>query len=59
MFYSQDAGKAARMKLQGIYLYSFAKKVYWPTAHTTGILPLEYMAVKTYIINLIRILKVR
>lgn len=36
MFYSQDAGKAARMKLQGIYLYSFAKKVYWPTAHTTG-----------------------
>jgi hypothetical protein len=36
MFYSQDAGKAARMKLQGIYLYSFAKKVYWPTPHTTG-----------------------
>ena len=35
--YSQtDPAKASRMKLQGIYLYSFAKNVYWPSAYNTG-----------------------
>ena len=28
--------KASRMKVQGIYLYSFAKNVYWPSAYSTG-----------------------
>ena len=31
-----DPAKASRMKLQGIYLYSFAKNVYWPSAYNTG-----------------------
>ena len=31
-----DPAKASRMKLQGIYLYSFAKNVYWPSSYTTG-----------------------
>ena len=26
----------SRMKLQGIYLYTFAKKIYWPRSETTG-----------------------
>tara|TARA_B110001452_G_scaffold176198_1_gene147764 strand:+ start:1415 stop:1954 length:540 start_codon:yes stop_codon:yes gene_type:complete len=31
-----DPAKASRMKIQGIYLYSFAKNVYWPSNYTTG-----------------------
>ena len=31
-----DPAKASRMKLQGIYLYSFAKNIYWPSAYNTG-----------------------
>ena len=31
-----DPAKASRMKVQGIYLYSFAKNVYWPSAYSTG-----------------------
>ena len=31
-----DINKESRMKLQGIYLYSFAKNVYWPSAYSTG-----------------------
>tara|TARA_Y100000992_G_C21269079_1_gene495641 strand:- start:1728 stop:2267 length:540 start_codon:yes stop_codon:yes gene_type:complete len=31
-----DPAKALRMKMQGMYLYSFAKNVYWPSAYSTG-----------------------
>lgn len=31
-----DPAKASRMKVQGIYLYSFAKNVYWPSNYTSG-----------------------
>ena len=31
-----DPAKASRMKMQGMYLYSFAKNVYWPSAYSTG-----------------------
>jgi len=31
-----DPAKASRMKVQGIYLYSFAKNVYWPQEHSKG-----------------------
>lgn len=36
IFSQPDPAKASRMKLQGIYLYSFAKNVYWPSAYNTG-----------------------
>ena len=36
IFSQTDPAKASRMKLQGIYLYSFAKNVYWPSAYNTG-----------------------
>jgi len=36
LFSQTDPAKASRMKLQGIYLYSFAKNVYWPSAYNTG-----------------------
>ena len=36
IFSQPDPAKASRKKLQGIYLYSFAKNVYWPSAYNTG-----------------------
>ena len=36
--FSQSNSESAnsRMKLQGLYLYSFAKNIYWPRSETTG-----------------------
>ena len=31
-----DASKIAKIKLKGIYIYSFAKNVYWPQDYSTG-----------------------
>tara|TARA_B100001113_G_scaffold336072_1_gene316127 strand:+ start:549 stop:1085 length:537 start_codon:yes stop_codon:yes gene_type:complete len=31
-----DASKIAKIKLKGIYIYSFAKNVYWPQDYATG-----------------------
>ena len=31
-----DPAKASRMKMQGMYLYQFAKNVYWPSEYNTG-----------------------
>ena len=31
-----DPAKALRMKMQGMYLYQFAKNVYWPKDYNTG-----------------------
>ena len=31
-----SAAKALKTKMKSMYIYQFAKNVYWPTAHTTG-----------------------
>ena len=36
MFSQLDPAKALRMKMQGMYLYQFAKNVYWPSEYNTG-----------------------
>ena len=36
MFSQQDPAKALRMKMQGMYIYQFAKNVYWPQEYNTG-----------------------
>ena len=37
MAYSQaDANKMAKIKLKGMFIYSFAKNVYWPQEHSKG-----------------------
>ena len=35
-FAQSDASKTAKIKLKGIYIYSFAKNVYWPQDYSTG-----------------------
>ena len=38
--FSQDVvsseARAARIKLKGIYIYQFARRVYWPEKYTKG-----------------------
>ncbi len=36
IFSQIDPAKALRMKMQGMYLYQFAKNVYWPSEYNTG-----------------------
>ncbi len=37
MAFSQaDANKMAKIKLKGMFIYSFAKNVYWPQKHSKG-----------------------
>lgn len=35
-FSQMDPAKALKMKMKGMYLYQFAKNVYWPSDYNTG-----------------------
>ena len=54
-----DPAKASRMKMQGMYLYQFAKNVYWPSEYNTGDFLIGITEVKICLMSLITLSKIK